>query len=296
MKKFLYALLPALLFATMSSAQIKTPAPSPSSELKATVGLTEITINYSRPGVKDRTIYADDGLVPFGKVWRTGANAATTIEFSEDVVFGGKEVEAGKYALYTIPRLEGWTVMLYSDLTLGGNVGNYDEENEVARTEAQPYEMAWPVETFTIDVGSLRDDSAVLGLVWEKTFVGVPIEVHTDKQVSEQIDKFAANPMAQVAGNYLNSGWYLYNKGDDMDKALEFMSKGCEHTTSPFKYFWLNRKAQVQAKMGDYKGAITTAHEAHKAGQSAPENAQGFYNDTVKGQLDESIKKWSSMD
>lgn len=294
MKKVLFALLPALLAFTLADAQINTPAPSPSCEFTQTVGLTDVTINYSRPGVKGRTIFATDGLVPLGQVWRTGANAATTIEFSEDVTFGGQDVKAGKYAVYTVPNADSWDVMLYSDLTLGGNVGGYDKANEVARVTAPRYEMPMSVETFTIDVGSITDDGAQLGFLWDKSWVAVPIGVHTKKQVMAQIDRFAENPMGQVAGNYLNGGWYLHTSGTDHEKALKYMSKGLEHSTSPFNFFWMERKAQVQAALGDYAGAIKTCKMAHEAGMKAEGNAKGFYDGTVKAQLDANIKKWSS--
>jgi hypothetical protein len=293
MKRNVFTVLFALCLGGMLQAQINTAAPSPTAEFKQRVGLTDITINYSRPGVKDRVIFANDGLVPFGQIWRTGANAATTIEFSEDVVFGGKDVAKGKYAMYTIPGAEAWSVMLYSDLSLGGNVSAYDEEKEVVRVSAKPEEMSFSLETFTIDIGHVRDNSAMLGFVWEKTYVPVEIKVHTDAQVKAQIDEFVSNPMGQIASNYLNAGWYYYNKGENLDVAAGYMKKGVEHSNSPFKFFWMNRAAEVIAATGDKAGAIKMAKAAHEAGMNAPDNAKGFYESTVKGQLDDNIKKWS---
>lgn len=135
MKRFLTTLLPTLFLCTMMQAQINVPAPSPTAEFKTKVGLTDVTLNYSRPSVKGRKIFATDGLVPYGQIWRTGANAASTIEFSEDVVFAGKDVPKGKYALYTIPGEKSWAVMLYSDVQLGGDTENYDASKEVARVD-----------------------------------------------------------------------------------------------------------------------------------------------------------------
>jgi len=297
MKKVFTILLPALLVFAMADAQIKTPQPSPTGGFTQGVGLTDFTVNYSRPGVKDRVIFADDGLVPYGKIWRTGANGATTIEFSEDINFGGQDVEAGKYALYTIPGADKWSVMLYSDLTLGGNVGNYDESKEVANVKVDAHSMADDVkiQSFTIDLGDLSDASCTLELLWDNTFVAVPIKLNTAEQIDAQIQKFADNPMAEVAGNYLNAGWYMYNNDGDMAQANEFMQKGCEYSTSSFKFYWMNRASQVQAATGDYKGAIATAKAAHEEGKNAPENAQNFYNETVKGELDANIEKWGSM-
>jgi len=279
----------------MLTAQIKTPSPSPTCEFKQPVGLTEITLNYSRPGVKDRTIFAADGLVPFGQIWRTGANSSSTIEFSEDVMFNGKKIEAGKYAIYTIPNKDEWTVMFYSDLDLGGDVENYDASKEVYRTTAKAHTMEGTVETFAIDIQNIRDASASLDFYWEHTWVSVPFEVMTHDQVMKQINDFVANPMSDVAGKYLNSGWYLYTSGSDIPTAADYMKKGCEYTTSPFKYFWQNRAAEVIAATGDYKCAIAMAKAGHESGMNAPENAKGFYEGTVKAQLDENIAKWSKM-
>lgn len=292
MKKLVFTLCLAMTMC-LADAQINTPAPSPGHEFKQTVGLTEISVDYSRPSMKGRTIYSADGLVPFGQIWRTGANQATTIEFSHDVLFNGKDVKAGKYALYTLPNADKWDVMLYSDLSLGGNTGNYDESNEVVRVSAEPVKMNMSVETFTIDIGQITAHSATLGLIWENTYVPVNIKVHTDKQVDEQIAQFESNPMGQVSANYMNSGWYLYTAGKDKEKALSMLSKGIELSQNPFKYFWMNRKATIQAELGDYAGAIKTAKAAHKNGMNAPENAKGFYENTVKAQLDNSISEWT---
>lgn len=279
---------------TVSLAQIETPAPSPSGESTQKVGLTDITLDYSRPGVKDRVIFDENGLVPYGEIWRTGANAATTIEFSKDVTFGGTEVEAGKYALYTIPGSDEWHFLLYSDLELGGNVGEYDESKEVARVSAEPMKLPFSIETLVLDINNIRDNSATLDLVWADTKVGVPIEVHTDEQVMKQIDEFTSNPMSSIAGNYVSAGWYLYNTGKDLDKAEEYMTKGLEYSNSPFKFFWQTRLAQVQAAKGDYKAAMSTAKKAHESGMKAEGEAKGFYDDTVKAQLDQMISECKS--
>lgn len=293
MKKILTILLPALFLCTMMQAQINTPAPSPTAEFKTKVGLTDITLNYSRPSMKGRKIYATDGLVPYGQIWRTGANAATTIEFSEDVVFGGKDVPKGKYALYSLPGESSWAVMLYSDVALGGDTENYDASKEVARVNATPTKMAFPIQTFTIGIGDVSDNGATLGLIWENTYVPVEIKVQTDKQVAAQIDNFAKNPMSQVASNYLNAGWYYYNKGENLAVAADYMKKGVEYSTSPFKFFWMNRAAEVLAKTGDTAGALKMAQAAHVNGMNAPADAKGFYEGTVKAQIDANIKKWS---
>jgi tetratricopeptide (TPR) repeat protein len=244
--------------------------------------------------MKDRTIFAADGLVPFGQIWRTGANQSTTIKFDKDIKFGGKDVEAGTYALYSVPGETTWDIMLYSDLTLGGYVGNYDKSNEVLRVSVDAFEIPGTIESFTIEFDNLRDGSASLILAWESMWISIPIEVHTHDQIMASIDKFAENPMADVAGNYLNSGWYIYTNGGDKAKALEYLDKGCEYTNSPYLFYYMQRKAVVQAAMGDYKGAVATAKAAHENGMNAPANAKGFYDDTVKAELDAHIAEWTA--
>ena len=262
--------------------------------LKQTVGLTEVEIEYARPGVKDRSIFAADGLVPFGQIWRTGANTATTISFSDDVKLEGNDVAAGKYALYTIPNADEWTIMLYKDLTLGGNVANYKSDDELLRFKVKPQEMPMSIESFTIDIGDLSTSGeGTIGLLWDKTYVPIKLVADYRSKVMAEIDQKLKNPMATVAANYLGAGWFLSEEGDDLTTALDYMNKGLELTSSPFKYFWVNRKAMVQAKAGDYQGAIATAKEAHDLGKNAPENAKAFYEGTVKGQLEDNIAKWS---
>ena len=161
------------LGASYSSAQeIKK---SPDASFEQTVGLTEITVKYNRPSARDRDIFG--GLVPYDKVWRTGANQSTDITFSTDVVFGGEPVKAGTYALYTIPGKEGWKVILYSDPDLWGTGRNYDDSKEVVRVDASVFEISPALETFTIGVNYITDTSAILHFDWVDTRAGVEIKV-----------------------------------------------------------------------------------------------------------------------
>ena len=150
------------------------PAPSPACTLKQHVGNTDIEIVYSRPGVKGRTIFGD--LVKYNEVWRTGANASTKITFSNPVKFQGKDVPAGTYALYTIPGENEWTVILYKDTSLWGSF-NYKEADDVLRVKVNPIKLAEKVETFTIDINNIRDDSATLDLLWDQILVPVKLNV-----------------------------------------------------------------------------------------------------------------------
>ena len=165
----------ALLLAFQVNAQNK-PAASPLGKVYQRVGVTDIEVTYSRPGVKDRTVFADKGLTPFGNLWRTGANAATTISLSTDAMIGGKKVPAGTYSILSIPGKEKWTMIINSDATLRGT-GGYDQAKDVARFEVEAVEFPMAVETMTFVFGNVKDTSAGLSLIWEKTMVTIPIEV-----------------------------------------------------------------------------------------------------------------------
>lgn len=176
MKRISFQLMIGLLVMACSfqlQAQDK-PAASPLGKVYQRLGVTDVEVTYSRPGKKDRAIFAAEGLVPYGKLWRTGANAATKISFSTDVMIGGKKVPAGEYGVYSIPGKESWTV-IFSSKAVGAN--NYDKSNDVARVTAEPQELPWPVETFTIAFGDVKPTSANLVMFWDQTVVQVPITV-----------------------------------------------------------------------------------------------------------------------
>lgn len=172
MKKLLI-LSVALLVCTFAQAQKK--APSPASMLKQTVGLTDVTIEYSRPSAKGRTIFAADGLVPFGKEWRTGANSATKITFSDDVTIQGKALKAGTYAITTVPETDKWTVHFHTFGESGW--GSYRGQTPALAVTTTPFPMSENVETFMIAVDALTDTGAELGFLWEKTYVPLTLGV-----------------------------------------------------------------------------------------------------------------------
>lgn len=245
----------ALTVATGTSlqAQLKVPAPSPSQTLKQAVGLSEITIEYSRPSAKGRVIYGD--VVPFGKIWRTGANAATKITFGEDVKVEGNAVTAGTYALYTVPNKDNWEVMLYKDLSLGGNVADYKKENEVARFTVKSKTVSDKVETFTIDVADVASNSANIELSWEKTKVVFSVTADIDSKIMKSIESNVINDNRP----YFQAASYYYDNNKDLAKASEWADKAI--AANP-KAFWIVLlKAKIQAKQNDKKGAVATAEQ-----------------------------------
>ncbi len=279
MRKIIMAL--AMLIATYTiEAQVKTPAPSPKSTVDQVVGLTNVTIEYSRPSAKGRTIFGD--LVPFGKLWRTGANANSTISFSEDVVIDGKTLKKGKYAIFTTPKADNWEVVFYSDTDNWGTPEEWKEDKVALKTTVKPENLNRNVESFTIDINNLDNNFAHLELSWEKTLVAVKFEVPTHKAALASIDKALAGP---TANDYFSSAQYFYQSNGDLNKALSYVNKALELNAD--KPFWYNRlKSLIQAKLGDKKGAIETAKVSLAAAEAAKNG------DYVKMNKD-SIAEWS---
>lgn len=253
LKTFTAALAITVATGTSLQAQLKVPAPSPSQTLKQAVGLSEITIDYSRPSAKGRTIYGD--VVPFGKVWRTGANAATKITFGEDVKVEGNAVAAGTYALYSVPNKDSWEIMLYKDLTLGGNVADYKKENELVRFTVKPKALTDKVETFTIDVADVTSSSANIALAWEKTRVAFNVTADIDSKIMKSIESNVVNDNRP----YFQAASYYYENNKDLSKASEWADKAIE--ANP-KAFWIVLlKAKIQTKQNDKKGAVASAEK-----------------------------------
>ncbi len=281
MKKLVLFSFVALLTCTLS-AQITTPQPSTSSKIWQTVGLTEVTVDYSRPSMRGRTIYGD--LVPFDKLWRTGANAYTKISFDKDVTIANQEVKAGTYSIFTKPGKENWEVFFYTDTQGGGTPRNWDDAKVVAKTTVPVYKMDMPVETFTITIDDVTNNGANLGIIWENTYVAVPFGVKTDAEVVKSIEKVMAGPSA---GDYYAAAVYYANEGKDIGKAKDWMDKAMAMVEKPA--FWqLRQQSLILAKSGDKKGAIATA----KKSLAAAEEAGNM--DYVKMNKD-SLKEWGAL-
>jgi hypothetical protein len=243
----------AALTSTSLNAQLKVPAPSPLGTVKQAVGLSDITIEYSRPGVKNRVIFGD--VVPFGKVWRTGANAATKITFGEDVKVEGNAVPAGTYAIYTVPNKDNWEVMLYKDLTMGGNVADYKKENELLRFTAKPKSLSEKVETFTIDVADVTASSANIEMNWEKTRVSFSVVSDIDSKIMKNIETNVVNDNRP----YFQAASYYYDNNKDLAKASEWADKAI--ASNPKAFWMVMLKAKIQAKQNDKKGAVASAEK-----------------------------------
>lgn len=261
-------------------AQVKTPQASPKSTLTQVVGLTTVEIVYSRPSAKGRDVF--NNLVPFGKLWRTGANENTTISFSDDVVIDGKTLPKGKYALYTTPKANNWEIVFYTLTDNWGNPETWDETKVALRTNAKPETLDRMVESFTIGINNLDNNFAHLELSWEKTLVAIKFEVPTQKTAMASIDKTLAGP---TAGDYFSSAQYLFQSNGDLTKSLVYVNKALDMNKDK-PYYYNRLKSLIQAKQGDIKGALETA----KISLAAAEIAKN--QDYVKMNKD-SIAEWS---
>lgn len=249
-----------------TTAQIKTPQPSPFSKIEQVVGLTDVTLEYSRPAMRGRTIFGD--LVPYGKVWRTGANANSKITFSDNVIIDGKKLVKGTYAIFTIPNETSWDVIFYTDTNNWGTPQKWDEAKVAIKTTAQVQEMPMDIDSFTMTLDNLKTGSADLGILWENVYVGVTFEVPTDKITSKSIETVMAGP----SGNdYFQAASYYHTEGKDLKQALEWMKKATEGDDDP-EFWYLRRMSLIQADLGDKAGAIKTAKQslagAEKAGNA----------------------------
>jgi hypothetical protein len=279
MKK-LFCVLTIVMASFTIQAQVKIPQMSPKSTLNQVVGLTDVEVVYSRPSARGRVVFGN--LIPFGKLWRTGANENTTVSFSEDVLIGGKTLAKGKYALFTTPNADSWEVVFYTKTDNWGNPEVWDEKNVALKTTIKSEILDKAVESFTIGISNLDPNFAFLDLSWEKVLIAIKFEVPTQKAAIASIEKALAGP---TAADYFASAQYFYQSNGDQTKTLVYVNKALEmNKEKPFYYYRL--KSLIQAKLGDKKGAIETA----KIGLAAAEVAKN--QDYVKMNQD-SIEEWS---
>jgi ribosomal protein S20 len=243
-----FILLFALTFTYDLSAQINMPQPSPGATVSQKIGLADVAVNYSRPGVKGRKIFGE--LVRFNELWRTGANAATRISFSDTVSVQGVKVPAGEYSLLTIPGASEWTVILNKDKNAGTQ--NYKQDQDQIRFKVPVQKAAMMVESFTIMFNDVTTTSSTLAMLWENTMVSFKIENEVDAKVMAQI-KDRIEPNANV---YYQSARYYYDTNKDNKQALEWITKSVEKDP---KFYTMQLMAKIQARNKDYKAAIATA-------------------------------------
>lgn len=268
------------MFVGFTQAQINTPAASPGQKIEQKIGLTDVTVEYSRPGKKSRKVFGQDGLVEYGKFWRTGANAATKITFSDDITVGGKELIKGSYAILVKPEANSWMVNFYPYES--GSWGSYTEKTPTITAEAKTMSLGSEVETMTINFDSFTDSGANLVFSWDKTSVALPLVVSTDEVVMESIEKVMAGPSNN---DYYNAASYFYSSGKDLNQALTWIQKATK-VDNP-KYWQVRREALILGELGRYKEAISAAKISKELAATAGNDEYVKMNET-------SITEWMS--
>lgn len=259
MKKLLFTVAAGLLMLG-ANAQIKTPQPSPIASFKQAFGLGEISVNYSRPAMKGRVVFGD--LVPFDKIWRTGANNSSKVTFSDDVIIEGNKLAAGEYALYTIPGKTEWTVIFHKNTKMWGlgEPGDYKEENDALRIKVKPTALNYNVESFTIDVSDVAPSSCKMNISWERTKVTFNVVTEIDAKIMASIEK-TFNPKVE-AGSYYSAASYYYEAGKDMGKALEWINAAIAMRADA--YWMVHLKAKILKNMNNTAAAIEAAKQSRE--------------------------------
>lgn len=252
-KKTLLCGLAVLGLLAVEAQSIKTPAASPTQTLKQDLGIGTVELYYSRPAVKGRKIFGD--LVPFGQVWRTGANQATTLTFSDEVVIGGKKIAAGKYGFLTIPDKSEWTLILTKQLDVTSPAA-YKQESDVVRVKAKTATTAAPVESFTIQFANVKPTGADLQVMWDNTSVSLPIDTDIDRKVMTQI----TDVMTKDNRPYYQAGLYYLENGKDLNQALSWLDKAVDQQPNAF---WIHhQRANALAKLGRKQEAKQSAQKS----------------------------------
>jgi hypothetical protein len=242
------------------------PAASPACTFKQRVGLTDVEVTFSRPGVKGRQIFGS--LVPYGKLWRAGANQATKISFSTPVKLNGTDIAAGAYALLAIPEKDEWTIIINKDSEQSGT-GKYDEKQDVARIKAKTVKTEHTIENYAIWIDAISDESATLVLAWEKTEVPLKLEVSFVEKLIPKVEAAMASNMDNKP--FFQAALLFLNHGGDLKKAHTWVDAAiAERPIYPFHFI----KANIQAKLGDKQEALVTANKASEMATQA--NDAGF--------------------
>ncbi len=255
MRKLLLAAIAVSGFFLADAQTLTTPQPSPTQTIKQNFGLSNIELSYSRPGMKGRKIFGD--LVPYGKVWRTGANNATTLTFADDVTIGNTTVKAGKYGLVTIPEKKNWTIIITKQLDVTSPAA-YKQDQDVVRVEASTMNMGESMESFTMQFANVKPNTCELHMMWDKTAVSLPITTEVEKKVVAQIDQL----MNKDNRPYFTAAMYYMETGKDLNQALAWFDKGVELQPNAF---WIHhQRANCLAKLGK-KDEAKVAAEKSKA-------------------------------
>ncbi|MFK7947193.1 MAG: DUF2911 domain-containing protein [Saprospiraceae bacterium] len=280
MRKSIFTVILLALVTLFAEAQVKTPAASPKGKIMQTVGMTDVEIEYSRPSMRGREIFG--GLVPYDKMWRTGANASTKLMISKDVSIEGNDLKKGTYAVYTIPGKDEWTVVIHKNLTHWG-VGGYKEAEDAFRFTVKPTTLEQTVETFTIGFSTIGLGTTNVDLSWENTMVSFEIDTKVDAMVQSSIEKTLSGPSMN---DYYQAAAYNLMADKDLEQALEWINMAMEKGGNE-KFWMVRRKALIESKLGKYKDAIASA-------KASMELAEKAGNDDYVRMNEASIKEWKA--
>lgn len=250
-------------FNGLNAQQINMPQASPAAVVSQKMGLTDVNIEYSRPSMRGRKIFGE--LVPYGEVWRAGANAATILTFSTEVKIEGKSIPAGSYALYAIPGKSEWTVILSSNTKLWGAVG-YSQEDDVLRVKVKPGKTSQRYETLEINFVDMTDTGASVAIKWENTRVKFRIETEVDPIVMAQIQELVIDQQPQNPGLYYQAANYYFTNNKDMNLAYDWITKSVNDDP---KYWTMHLKAKIELALGKKTEALESARKSMEMAKEA---------------------------
>jgi hypothetical protein len=252
-----------LFFFETMAQQIQMPQASPAASISQKIGLTDVSIEYSRPSMRGRKIFGE--LVQFSEVWRTGANAATVITFKTDVIIEGNNVPAGEYALYSIPGKNEWTIILSKNTKLWGAVG-YNQEDDFLRFQVKPGKTGQKYETMEINFVDISDTGTTVSIKWENTRVKFRIETEVDSIVMGQIKELVIDQEPNNPGLYYQAANYYFTNDKDLDQAYEWITKS---VADDAKYWTMHLKAKIELGLGKKTEAIASATKSMEMAREA---------------------------
>ena len=268
----IYALITIFSISYSALAQINKPGLSPRVEVTQKIGLATVKLDYGRPSMKGREIFGS--LIPYGKVWRTGANSSTKISFDRDVVIKNKTIPKGEYALYSIPDEKEWTIIIHGNNKLWG-AGNYKEENDFARFQFPIQKLTESQKTLSIDFENLNANGGDLTIAWENTKVVVPIFIDTDELIFKEIEEKLINATGEIsAATYFDAAQFYYEKEKELNKAVEWFDKAINLRPNAFWYVYY--RAEIAYKLNDKKTAKTMAEKSLQMAKASPAGDFGY--------------------
>ena len=276
------------LAAQLVTAQIKLPSPSPGATVMQIVGTTDLTVKYSRPGLKGRTPFTD-AFVPTGKVWRTGANQATAFTTSTDLMVNGKMLPAGSYALLSIPAVDDWTLIFSKNLTV--SEPTYKPEEDALRVQLKPTKGGETVETFTIGFSDLTDSTAKMNIQFGDVKAAADLKVDVNTNAAANVDKAVAEKPDDPAVLQAAASYNL-SKGRNLEQAMGWIDKSIA-AKETFRNLYV--KAQLLGKMGKFAEAVPLAQKALTLGQSSNDAAFPFFKEGIEKSITEYTAKMPAM-